>query len=164
MNSDPLPTPEEREVEGITNSAVSHPVGKTLGATGGALAGAAAGMAAGPAGIALGATIGAVAGGVLGNATAAAISPTEEELYWSDNHPGQAHAHPEDDFEDFRPAYRLGATGPTRHGNDFEAAENALRAEWEQSKGNSRLDWERARPAARAAWDRVTRGPAFHGG
>ena len=156
MNADDSLTAEEREIEPITDSTMPHPVGTTMGATGGALAGAAAGMAGGPVGTAIGAVVGAVVGGVAGNAAAAAISPTEEELYWSENHPGQTYADSEFDFEDYRPAYRMGYSGPDRYRGSFEASETAMRSDWENARGESRLDWERAKPAVRAAWERAT--------
>lgn len=155
MIPDDYPTDEERDVDALTNSTLDHPAGVGVGATAGALAGAAAGSVAGPVGTAAGAVIGAIAGGAAGHATAAAISPTEEELYWSKNHPSQIYAEDNDDFEDFRPAYRLGMEGPNRYGPGFEAAESSLRSDWEEVKQSSTLDWDRARPAIRAAWERV---------
>lgn len=155
MIAEEFDTPEEREVEGLTDTTVTHPVGKTIGATGGALAGAAAGMAAGPVGTAVGAVVGAVIGAAAGHATAAAISPTEEKLYWSENHPSQEYASDEDDFEDYRPAYGLGVRGATGSEVDFAAAEPNLARDWEQSRGASKLNWESAKPATAAAWKRV---------
>ena len=155
MTPDDYPTAEERDVDPLTNSTLAHPAGVGMGAAAGALAGAAAGSVAGPLGTAAGAVIGAVAGGAAGNAAAAAISPTEEELYWSENHPSQLYAEDNDDFEDFRPAYRLGIEGPPRYNGDFEAAEPSLRSDWEEIRQGSTLDWGRARPAIRAAWERV---------
>jgi hypothetical protein len=155
MKPDDYPTDEERDMEPLTDSTLAHPAGVVMGATGGALAGAAAGSVAGPVGTAVGAAIGAVAGAAIGHTTAAAISPTEEELYWSENHPSQIYAEDNDDFEDFRPAYRLGAQGPARYNVGFEAAESSLRTDWANAGPTSRLDWSRARPAVKAAWDRV---------
>jgi hypothetical protein len=155
MNPEDYPTDEERDVDPLTDSSIAHPAGVGMGAAGGALVGAAAGSVAGPLGAAAGAVIGAVAGGAAGHATAAAISPTEEELYWSENHPSQTYAEDNDDFEDFRPAYRLGIGGPSRYNVGFEAAETSLRSDWEEVKQNSTLDWSRARPAILAAWERV---------
>ena len=155
MTPDDYPTDEERDVDVLTNSAMQHPAGVGMGAAGGALVGAAAGSVAGPIGTAAGAVIGALAGGAAGNAAAAAISPTEEELYWSENHPSQLYAEDNDDFEDFRPAYRLGVEAPNRYNAGFEAAESSLRSDWEEVKQGSSLDWNRARPAVRAAWERI---------
>lgn len=156
MTPDDFPSDEERDVDPLTNSTLAHPAGVGMGATAGALAGAAAGSVAGPLGTAAGAVIGAVAGGAAGHAAAAAISPTEEELYWSENHPSQLYAEDNDDFEDFRPAYRLGMQGPDRYNVGFDAAEASLRSDWEEVKQGSALDWSRARPAVRAAWERVS--------
>lgn len=155
MKPDESPSDEERDVDALTNSTMAHPAGTGMGAAGGAVVGAAAGSVAGPVGTAVGAVVGAVAGGAIGHATAATISPTEEELYWSENHPAQTYAADSDDFEDFRPAYRLGIHGPNRYNVNFEAAESSLRNDWAEDNQGSTLDWSRARPAVRAAWDRV---------
>lgn len=106
---------------------------------------------------AIGSVVGAVAGGALGNSTAAAISPTEEDLYWQENHPAQEYARGDDGFtyEDYQPAYRLGWEGPNRYGTTFETANSAMRSDWEERRGDSRLAWEQAEPAVRAAWARA---------
>ncbi len=147
----------EHGVDLITNSAMPHPAGTGVGAVGGALAGAAAGSVGGPIGTTIGAVVGAVVGGVAGNATAAAINPTEEELYWSENHPSQTYADPNRTFEDYRPAYKIGATGPSRYGPSFESAEESLQSDWGLERGESALEWSSAKPAVRAAWDRSNR-------
>ncbi|MCW1926523.1 hypothetical protein OKA05_28485 [Luteolibacter arcticus] len=160
MKAKEFPTDEEKDVDVLTNSTLAHPAGVGMGAAGGALAGAAAGSIAGPVGTAIGALVGAVAGGATGHAVAATISPTEEELYWSENHPSQTYAEGNDDFEDFRPAYRMGVKGPARYPDGFEAAEASLERDWKRNPEGSTLEWTRAKPAVRAAWERVaTRGP-----
>ena len=157
MKPEALTPEEEREIDDITDTTIDHPVGTGIGATSGALAGAAAGIAAGPVGMTIGAVVGAVAGGALGHKTAATISPTDEERYWSEHHTEQGFAAEEDfTYEDYSPAYRLGYEGPQRYGTTFEAAENAMRTDWDEKKGDSRLDWPQARQAARAGWERVT--------
>jgi len=148
---------EDRDADVITDSTMDHPVGVGLGIVGGALAGATVGIPAGPVGSAIGAVVGGVVGAAAGNATAATISPTEEDLYWSENHPSQQWADPDYTYDDYRPAYRMGSQGPDRYNTSFESAENAMQSDWEETKGDSRLDWTRAREAARAAWHRVER-------
>ena len=156
MKSETTTNDDEGGVDAITNSAATHPVGLGLGAAAGAMTGAAAGSVGGPIGVAAGAVVGAVAGAALGNSTAATISPTEEELFWQENHPSQIYEDSSDlTYEDYKPAYRLGWEGPNRYGTDFEAANSAMRSDWEERRGSSRLSWEKARPAARAAWQRV---------
>lgn len=147
---------DEGGVDAITNSAATHPIGLGLGAAAGAMAGAAAGSVGGPIGVAAGAVVGAVAGAALGNSTAATISPTEEELFWQENHPSQIYEDSSDlNYEDYKPAYRFGWEGANRYGTDFETANSAMQSDWEKHRGSSRLSWEQARPAARAAWQRV---------
>jgi hypothetical protein len=157
MNPQNSETDDDHGVDLITNSSMPHPAGTGIGAVGGALAGAAAGSAGGPLGTAVGAVVGAVVGGAAGHVTAAAISPTEEELYWSENHSKQPYADEERTFEDYRPAYRMGAAGPTRYGPVFESAEETLQSDWGLERGPSTLEWTSAKPAVRAAWDRASR-------
>ncbi len=156
MKPDASITEEERDVEPITDAASPHPVGLGIGAASGALAGATAGMAGGPLGSAVGAIVGAVAGGALGQATAATISPTEEDQYWAGNHPSQEYENGDDDFtyEDYRAAYLEGSSGAERYTGTFEESDESLRERWLANRGESRLSWEQAKPAARAAWDR----------
>lgn len=60
---------------------------------------------------------------------------------------------PEDRWEDFEPAFRLGHEARQRFpGRPWDEVETELSREWEWNRGASRLDWERARLAARDAW------------
>lgn len=70
-----------------------------------------------------------------------------EESHW------QA-AHSRGDYEDYAPAYCVGAIGYAQYGGSFEEAEKSLWANWERIKGDSRLTLEQAQQAMRAAWDR----------
>jgi hypothetical protein len=132
----------------------SHPVGTGIGAVGGAVAGAAAGAIGGPAGMAAGGAIGAVVGALAGHAAAKAFDANAEEEHWRENYQGEPYYEQGRSFDDYGPAYRLGASGRSRW-DDWDTAEPQLRSEWEAGRGTSTLDWERARPAARAAWNHV---------
>jgi len=141
----------------ITNAPGAHPVGTGVGATGGAVAGAAAGAIGGPIGLAVGGVVGAVVGGLAGKAAAEAMNPTAEEDHWRETYTREPYYEQGRDFDDYGPAYRLGASGRARHEGGWDQAEPTLRSEWDTSRGSSRLDWEKARPASRAAWERVDR-------
>lgn len=141
----------------ITDAPGAHPIGTGIGATGGAVAGAAAGAIAGPIGVAVGGVVGAVVGGLAGKAAAEAVNPTAEEDHWRENYTREPYYEQGRSFDDYGPAYRLGVTGRTKYGSDWDRAEPQLRSEWESTRGSSSLDWEKARPASRAAWERVDR-------
>jgi hypothetical protein len=76
---------------------------------------------------------------------------TFDDSYW------QA-AHARADYEDYAPAYCVGAIGYAQYGGTFEDAEKSLWANWERIKGDSRLTLDQAREAMRAAWRRAGRG------
>jgi len=148
-------TAPDRNPDPITGEPGSHPVGVGLGTAGGAAAGAAVGALGGPVGAVVGAVVGGIAGAAGGKAAAEAIDPTEEDRYWQEKHASQEYADPDFAYDDYRPAYSLGYTGPGRYHGSFQDFEQELRAEWENNKGESRLDWPNARPAVNAGWDRV---------
>lgn len=102
--------------------------------------------------------------GVVASGTAspqAPLAPVEdlydEDEFWSLAHARAPYARPDRDFDDYRPAYRIGYTGRRRFLGSFQDAEPVLMAEWEACKGSSRLGWRDARHAARAAWNHVQR-------
>jgi uncharacterized protein (TIGR02284 family) len=147
---------EERDLnrDPITDEPGAHPVGTGIGATGGAIAGATAGAIGGPVGVAIGGVVGAVVGGLAGKAAGEAVNPTAEEAYWRDNYSREAYYEKGRAFDEYAPAYRLGATGRTRY-QDWDAAEPTLASEWESARAGSSLSWPQARHASRAAWNRV---------
>ncbi|WP_035615354.1 hypothetical protein [Haloferula sp. BvORR071] len=149
---------EARNEDPITGEPGSHPVGVGVGTAAGAATGASIGAVGGPIGAVAGAVVGGIAGAVAGKAAAEKIDPTVEADYWRTQHPRQDYADAEYTYEgDYAPAYRLGWEGPDRYNTNFENAESAMRADWEERKGNSRLDWENAKHAVRAGWHRVER-------
>ena len=147
---------EERDTnrDPLTGEPGSHPVGTGVGATGGAVAGAAAGAVGGPVGMVVGGVVGAVVGGLAGRAAAEAVNPTAEEAYWRDNYSREPYYEKGREWDEYAPAYRLGATGRTQY-EDWDTAEQRLASEWESTRGGSSLSWPQAQPASRAAWDRV---------
>ena len=142
----------------ITGTPGAHPVGVGIGAAvGGIAAGAAAGtLAAGPIGTVVGAAVGAVVGGLGGKAVAEHIDPTVEERYWRDAYTAEPYYKSEFAFDDYAPAYRLGAEAYGRYGDaTFEEFESDLANDYQRARGTSRLEWNEARDATKAAWTRV---------
>lgn len=134
----------------------SHPLGTGLGAAAGGIVAAdlaAGALAAGPVGAVVGAAIGAVAGGLGGRALAEHLDPEEIDQVWRERYASEPYHRGGLDYEDYAPAYRLGAEARRRYPGAFEEVEPALREEYAQRRGPSRLDWAQARPAVRAAWD-----------
>lgn len=140
----------------ITGTPGSHPVGTGLGAAaGGVAAGAAAGtMAAGPVGTVVGAAVGAVVGGLAGKAVAEKLDPTVVDTHWRGRYDQEPYFQTGLTYDDYAPAYRLGAQARrSRPDARFEDVEAALAGEYPALRGESRLAWEKARPAVRASWD-----------
>lgn len=148
---------DARNEDAITGEPGSHPVAVGVGTAAGAAAGGAIGALGGPVGAAIGAVVGGIAGAAGGKAGGEAVNPTVEEAYWRENHSRQGYAEADYSYDDYAPAYRLGWEGPTRYGTNFEAANSAMRADWEERKGTSKLDWQKAEPAVKASWERIDR-------
>ncbi len=144
----------------ITGEPGSHPIGTGIGGVGGAAAGAALGSMAGPLGTLIGGAVGAIVGGGAGHASAEAINPTHEEVYWRAEHANATYYKDGHDFDrDLHPAYAVGYANRAHYPADarFEDHENDLRQSWEEVKGESRMEWEEARLASRDAWRRVSK-------
>jgi hypothetical protein len=144
----------------ITGAPGAHPVGVGLGAAaGGIAAGAAADtLAAGPVGTVVGAAIGAVAGGLGGKAVAEHFDPTVEEAHWRKSYEGEPYYRNGMTYDDYAPAYRVGAEATGRYvDTSFDEAEDKLAADYQRARGDSRLEWTHARSASQAAWNRIKR-------
>ena len=143
----------------ISGTPGAHPLGTGTGAASGGVAGAVAGMVVGgPVGSVIGAAVGAVAGGLAGKGAAEAVNPTAEETYWRETYVHEPYYMSGRDYEYYAPGFRAGWEGRVRHhGGTFEAAESALRAEYNRNKGELDPPWQDIQPAARAAWNRVDR-------
>lgn len=142
----------------ITGAPGAHPVGVGLGAAaGGIAAGAAAGtLAAGPIGTVLGAAAGAIAGGLGGKAVAEHFDPTIEERHWRGSFDREPYYRNGMTYEDYAPAYKIGAEARGRYGDaSFEDVEDDLANDYQRARGESRLEWDHAKDATRAAWTRV---------
>jgi hypothetical protein len=138
----------------------SHPVGTGLGAAAGGVTGLGIGAAlGGPVGAAIGAAAGAVAGGLGGKRVAEAVDPAAEEAYWRQNYATRPYVDPEDPFDLYLPAYRLGWESRARTWEErdltFTDIEDRLASEWNRLSTKTELTWEKAKSAVRDAWDRL---------
>ncbi len=144
----------------ITGAPGSHPLGTGIGAAGAGVAGAAVGSVVGPIGTVIGGVVGAVVGGLLGSEVGEEVNPSGvEEEYWQVAHVNEPYYNSSYNYDDYRPAYKLGYEGRRKSGIQSwnEQQEEVLRSEWQTSHGGSRLSWDEARQAAKAGWVRVDR-------
>ena len=140
----------------ITQEPGAHPLGTGVGAAlGGAAAGAVLGTFAGPAGALVGAVAGAFAGGLGGKAAAESVNPTPDEAYWASAYEQEPYYEAGRPFDDYAPAYQLGANARAQYPGSFDDAEDRLATHWESQKDRSLLSWQQARAAASAAWERA---------
>ncbi|MEO8742159.1 MAG: hypothetical protein ABI365_03110 [Lysobacteraceae bacterium] len=144
---------QDMNLDPLTGTPGSHPVGTGIGATGGAVMGAAAGSVVGPIGTAVGGIVGAVVGGLVGSDAGEVANPTAE-AYWRVAHVREPYYNSNYNFDDYGPAYKLGYESRDKSGVKIwdEQQEVLLHKEWESSRGLSRLSWDEARKAARAGW------------
>ncbi|MEC5384903.1 hypothetical protein VVD49_04170 [Uliginosibacterium sp. H3] len=125
-------------------------IGAASGLASGALAG---GVAAGPAGAIAGATVGAVVGGIGTRLLAEDFDVTPVDSHWRDRFAREPYYEDGLAYDDYAPAYHLGAAARIRHPQaSFEEAEAAMEAEYMGLRGESKLAWERASKAARASF------------
>lgn len=76
-----------------------------------------------------------------------------QTTYWRDQYKNEPYYSQGTRFEDYEPAYRLGAEARAQHpGQKFNEVEDTLRNEYEASKGASKLGWDQAKQATQAAW------------
>lgn len=150
----------------ITGAHGAHPIGVGIGAAvGGVAAGVGAGAAigamtgtvAGPVGTVVGAAVGAIVGGLAGKGVAEVMDPTVEQAYWRANYSDRPYVGSNGKFEDYGPAYGLGASAFSLYrGRSFDDAESDLSRDWGNSRGKSSLDWAGAKEATRDGWNRVS--------
>ncbi|MFT3806047.1 hypothetical protein [Arenimonas sp.] len=155
MTNQKLPT---NNPDPITGAPGAHPVGTGIGAASGGAAGAAIGAVAGPPGIVAGTAIGAIVGGLAGKATAEAVDPTVEALYWREQYPLEPYYASTRTFEDYAPAYRTGYEGYSKYyGHSYDDVEASLERDYKVNRGDSSIGWNDAKLATRAAWHRLER-------
>jgi hypothetical protein len=84
------------------------------------------------------------------------IGPAHELAYWRGHYAVRDYVEPGASFDDYGPAYGLGAEARGRHpGRDFDEVEAEMACDWAARRGVSTLHWDRARHAARDAWNRI---------
>ena len=155
MDDHKTPSPN---LDPITGAPGAHPVGVGIGAAaGGMAAGAAMGtVVAGPLGTAVGAAVGAIVGGLGGKAVAEHFDPTIEEAHWRKSYEGEPYYQKGMTYDDYAPAYRVGAEGTGLYADkSFDDVEDKLAEDYQHAKGESRLEWTHARSASQAAWNRL---------
>ena len=85
------------------------------------------------------------------------MSKSEEENYWREQHAKQPYADKERPFEQYAPAYRVGAEAAQKYpGKKFEEIENEVILDYQRAEVGSALPWDHARHAVRAAWARLS--------
>ena len=96
--------------------------------------------------------------GLHGQFAAAAGRAPAAQSYWRSSYASEPYYEPGRSYEDYAPAYELGASsraGMSDSVRDFAAAEPDMQRAWEARRAGSSLTWEQARAAMRAAWHRV---------
>ena len=136
------------------NDRESAQLGTAIGAASGLATGAAVGGAvAGPAGAVAGGAAGAVVGAVGMRLLAENFDPLPVDSHWRDRFEREPYYESGSSYEDYAPAYHLGAAARLRHPEArFEDAEPELESEYAEMHAETRLAWERARQAARASF------------
>lgn len=170
MTDKTLSVNEKRDADAnrdpITGSPGSHPIGVGVGAVVGGVAagigsgaalGAMTGTVVGPVGTVIGAAVGAIVGGLAGKGVAESMDPTVEQAYWRENYSNRPYVGGSRSFDDYGPAYDVGATAYNRYpGKSFDDVEHHLSRDWSAARGKSSLDWAGAKEASRDAWNRVS--------
>lgn len=101
-------------------------------------------------------TPGAMAEATLAGGAVSVFDPSADDVVWREAHQRAPYASVGHSFDDYAPAYRLGAASRRHSDQSFDNSEPMLRGQWESVKGSSRLSWEEAKEAARAAWNHIT--------
>lgn len=80
-----------------------------------------------------------------------------EEEYWRKHHKDQPHASEDTTFEQFAPAYRVGAQAADKYpGKEFDEIEVDVALDYEKHEVGSALPWDHVRQASKAAWAKVS--------
>lgn len=104
--------------------------------------------------------VGVIVGGApAGERRSPAFDPAPELEHWRQHFRECTYVEPHASFNDYGPAYGLGASSFARYpGRSFEDVETEMAGHWPASRGTSSLSWGHARPAARDAWHRLLGG------
>ncbi|RYF39682.1 MAG: hypothetical protein EOO25_14430 [Comamonadaceae bacterium] len=88
-------------------------------------------------------------------ALASRVDVRAQDADWHSGYMRGEGVRPGYDYEDYAPAFCVGAIGRMQYGGSYEDAEKSLLANWERIKGDSRLLLQDAHQAIRAAWQRT---------
>lgn len=159
----------DANLDPLSGTPGTHPLGTGVGAAGGGVTGAAIGaVVGGPVGALVGAAVGGVAGGLAGKGAAETVNPTVENTYWSGAYSSRPYVTQGTTYDQYAPAYRYGWESRAQNlGKRFEDVEVSLEHGWDKAKGDSMLAWSQAKAATRDAWHRVEKalpGDADHDG
>src|ERR1051326_6556446 len=92
-----------------------------------------------------------------GETAGKAMDLKAEEEYWRKHHASQPHASEETTFEQFAPAYRVGAEAAQKYpGKEFQEIELDVALDYEKHEVGSALPWDHVRGASKAAWAKVS--------
>ena len=86
-----------------------------------------------------------------------AVDLKAEEEYWRKHHASQPHATEDTTYEQFAPAYRVGAEAAHKYpGKQFHEIETDIALDYEKHEVGSALPWDHVRGASKAAWAKVS--------
>jgi hypothetical protein len=92
-----------------------------------------------------------------GRTAAKPVDLKAEEEYWRKHHEDQPHASEGTTFEQFAPAYRVGAEAAQKYpGREFDEIEVDVVLDYEKHEVGSALPWDHVRGASKAAWAKVS--------
>ena len=87
-----------------------------------------------------------------------AIDKAAENKYWQNQFRNESYYETGKTFQDYEPAYRTAIEGYDRYRDTaptFDAAESALKSDYERLQARTELGWDKARNAMKAAWHRL---------
>jgi hypothetical protein len=151
-----LPPRGVRNADPITDEPGAHPIEAGIGAAAaGAAGGLAAGAVGGPVAAAVGIAIGAVAGAYAGKSVGEIIDPTIDDNWLREHFRSRPYVETDDEYEDFRSAYRYGAVMESRYGDaGLDLTDEKVQREWEAAEEND-IPWSRACGAVKDGYDRT---------
>src|SRR5689334_21910543 len=90
-------------------------------------------------------------------ATPKPVDLKAEEEYWRKHHASQPHATEGTTYEQFAPAYRVGAEAVHKYpGKKFHEIQTDVALDYEKHEISSALPWDHVRGASKAAWSNVS--------
>lgn len=85
------------------------------------------------------------------------MNESEHDSYWRKTHADQPYARKEYTYENYAPAYRLGAEAYEKYGErGFDDSEEDIARDYEKTVGDEGLPWDHARHAVQAVWSKLS--------